>query len=153
MISCCRFFEQLDLRSIFVYRLFLKMTSFDNLRWMYNKFDSNSVVSKNWVNNVVKFVEICGSNSLVENNNKGMMRCPYVKCKNQKFASDNIILEHILRKGFTQKYEEWVCHEEKHGEYVPPKRRRVDGDTATSMEEQVDIIYDAARPEIDNFLE
>ena len=46
----------------------------------------------------------------MEKNDKGMMRCPCVKCKNQKFANDNTILEHILHKGFTPNYEEWVCH-------------------------------------------
>ena len=122
------------------------MTSFDNRRWMYKKFESDNVVSQDWVNNVLRFVEICASNPLVEKNDKGMMRCPCVKCKNQKFASDNTILEHILRKGFTPNYKEWVCHEEKHGEYVPPKRRRVDVDTATGMGAYVDMIYDAAGP-------
>ena len=78
------------------------MTSFDNRRWMYKKFESDSVVSQDWVNNVVQFVQICGSNPLVENNEKGMMRCPCVKCKNQKFESNNTILEHFSVKDLLQ---------------------------------------------------
>ena len=71
------------------------MTSFDDRRWMYKKYESEGVVSQKWVDYVVKFVESCGSNELVERCN-GMMRCPCVKCKNQKFAKDDRILEHIL---------------------------------------------------------
>ena len=85
MIVFCWFEQKLNLCSIFVYRLILKMNSFDNRRWMYKKFESDSVVSQDWVNNVVQFVQICGSNPLVEKNEKGMMRCPCAKCKNQKF--------------------------------------------------------------------
>jgi hypothetical protein len=110
---------------------------------MYKKYETEGVVSQEWVDNVLKFVDKIGSDPRVERSGI-LIRCPCVKCKNQKFIHQDKILEHLIRKGFTPNYEEWVCHGEKHGDYVRPKRRRVG--QGLGPQPYVDMVYDAAGP-------
>ncbi|VFQ65965.1 unnamed protein product [Cuscuta campestris] len=75
---------------------------------MYKKYEREGVVSQEWVDNVVEFVEYCESSPNVDRLDNQKMRCPCKKCKNIKFCSSKIMLEHILRFGFTPNYFDWV---------------------------------------------
>ena len=42
----------------------------------------------------------------------GKIRCPYVRCKNQKFLKKDDVCKHLLTKGFLPCYENWTVHGE-----------------------------------------
>ncbi|VFQ69657.1 unnamed protein product [Cuscuta campestris] len=120
---------------------------------MYKKYEREGVVSQEWVDNVVEFVEYCESSPNVDRLDNKKMRCPCKKCKNIKFCSSKIMLEHILRFGFTPNYFDWVCHGENHGDYVPPQQCKVprqadasDVSHVPGREQFVHMIYDAVGP-------
>jgi len=45
----------------------------------------------------------------------GKIRCPCVRCKNQKFLKEDDVCKHLLTKGFLPYYENWIVHR---GPYV-----------------------------------
>jgi len=48
--------------------------------------------------------------SIDKNICKGKIRCPYVRCKNQKFLKEDDVCKHLLIKGFLPCYENWTVH-------------------------------------------
>ncbi|KAJ6855115.1 hypothetical protein NC651_039937 [Populus alba x Populus x berolinensis] len=42
----------------------------------------------------------------------GGIRCPCVRCKNQKFLKEDHVCKHLLTKGFLPCYENWTVHRE-----------------------------------------
>ncbi|VFQ90818.1 unnamed protein product [Cuscuta campestris] len=136
-----------------------RLSPFKNRELMYKKYEREGVVSQEWVDNVVEFGEYCESSPNVDRLDNKKMRCPCKKCKNIKFCSSKNMLEHILRFGFTSNYFDWVCHDENHGDYVPPQRSKVprqadasDVSHVPSREQFVHMIYDAVGPTRINFV-
>jgi len=54
--------------------------------------------------------------SIDKNISGGKIRCPCVRCKNQKFLKEDDVCKHLLTKGFLPCYENWTVHGEP---YVP----------------------------------
>jgi len=50
--------------------------------------------------------------SIDKNISGGKIRCPCVRCKNQKFLKENDICKHLLTKCFLPCYENWTVHGE-----------------------------------------
>jgi hypothetical protein len=68
----------------------------------------------NYGNEVHGFINYTLSNS---RNISGMsIRCLCKRCKNKKFINPDVVMMHLLRKRFIEKYLCWYAHEES---YVP----------------------------------
>jgi hypothetical protein len=50
--------------------------------------------------------------SIDKNISGGKIRCPCVRCKNQKFLKEDDVCKHLLTKGFLPCYENWTVHGE-----------------------------------------
>ena len=48
--------------------------------------------------------------SIDENVSRGKIRCPCVRCKNQKFLMEEDVYKHLFSSGFLLDYENWVVH-------------------------------------------
>jgi hypothetical protein len=48
--------------------------------------------------------------SIDKNISGGKIRCPCVRCKNQKFLKEDDVCKHLLTKGFLPCYENWTVH-------------------------------------------
>jgi hypothetical protein len=51
-----------------------------------------------------------------KNISAGEIRCPFMKCNNKKSHYKNVVMMHLLKKGFIEKYLFWYAHGEP---YVP----------------------------------
>lgn len=80
----------------------------DDRLWMYRRV-CDGFVSKEFYDGVVKFVNFAFSQA----SPLRVVRCPCVKCDNRKFQNKEIVMEHLLRKGFTPNYLRWIYHGEK----------------------------------------
>ncbi|VFQ96772.1 unnamed protein product [Cuscuta campestris] len=126
---------------------------------MYKKYEREGVVSQEWMDNVVEFIEYCESSPNINRLDNKKMRCPCKKCKNIKFCSSKNMLEHILRFGLTHNYFDWVCHGENHGDYVPPQQCKVpcqadasDVSHVPGREQFVHMVYDDVGPTRINYV-
>jgi hypothetical protein len=50
--------------------------------------------------------------SIDENVSGGKIRCPCVRCKNQKFLMEEDVYKHLFSRGFLPDYENWTVHGE-----------------------------------------
>ncbi|XP_074299204.1 uncharacterized protein LOC141630256 [Silene latifolia] len=78
--------------------------------WMYERVDDRKMVKYEYVVGVNSFIEYVKTQD--EFSHSQLIRCPCVKCKNMKYLSEFVVHEHLIRKGFTGNYYEWVCHGE-----------------------------------------
>jgi len=50
--------------------------------------------------------------SITRNFTRGGIRCPYRKCKNKKYLHPDVVMMHLLHKGFLEDYLCWYAHRE-----------------------------------------
>jgi hypothetical protein len=83
---------------------------------------------EDYCKNVKGFINFTLSN--LKNISGGRIRCLYVKCKTKKFHQLDVLMMHLLRKGFVEKYLCWFAYEEP---YIPYKTmlERIVGSTST----------------------
>jgi hypothetical protein len=49
--------------------------------------------------------------SILRNFTGGGIKCPYRKCKNKKYLHSDVVMMHLLHKGFMKDYLCWYAHE------------------------------------------
>lgn len=79
----------------------------DDRQWMYRRV-CDGFVTQEFYDGITIFVNFAFSQALPVT----VVRCPCVKCDNRKFQNKEVILEHLLRKGFTSDYFRWIYHGE-----------------------------------------
>jgi len=70
-----------------------------------------------YCNGVQGFINF--TTSIPRNFNRGGIRCPCRKCQNKKYLHPNVVMMHLLHKGFMENYQCWYAH----GEVFVSKRR------------------------------
>jgi hypothetical protein len=81
----------------------------DDHSWMYR--DSPQELRKmDYCNGVQGFINF--ATSIPRNFTDGGIRCPYRKCKNLKFLHQDVVMIHLLTKGFMEDYLCWYVHGE-----------------------------------------
>ncbi|XP_018632807.1 uncharacterized protein [Nicotiana tomentosiformis] len=82
----------------------------EHRRWMYNRNYSNRELREEFIEGVAGF--IAWAKILYEFLTGGMIRCPCVKCKCDKFLKPEDIKDHLYKKGFMKNYFVWIFHGE-----------------------------------------
>ncbi|XP_038975417.1 uncharacterized protein LOC120106535 [Phoenix dactylifera] len=85
--------------------------------WMYHRLCENGYIRAEFCDGVKGFLEFAFTQ--LEYCSGDKIRCPCIRCDNQKFLDRDTINIHLLRKGFTLGYSTWFAHGEFLGE-VPP---------------------------------
>jgi hypothetical protein len=70
--------------------------------------------------------------SYKKNISGGEIKCPYVKCKNKKFHQTEVMMMHLLKKGFVEKYLKRFAHEEPCVPYKTMLERMIDSTSSSS---------------------
>ena len=76
---------------------------------MYRRMRSGRM-NPEYITGVRRFINF--AYSIERNVSFGKIRCPCVKCKNQKFQKEDDVCNHLLRKGFLPYYKNWTVHGE-----------------------------------------
>ena len=76
---------------------------------MYRRMRSGRM-NPEYITGVRRFINF--AYSIERNVSLGKIRCPCVKCKNQKFQKEDDVCNHLLRKGFLPYYKNWTVHGE-----------------------------------------
>jgi hypothetical protein len=82
-----------------------------------------------YCNGVQGFINF--TTSIPRNFTRGGIRCPCKKCQNKKYMHPDIVMIHLLHKGFMENYRCWYAH----GEVFVSKKRmreRVIGSTSSA---------------------
>jgi hypothetical protein len=64
----------------------------------------------NYCNGVQGFINFV--TSIPRNFTGGGIRCPCRKCENKKYLHPNVVMMHLLHKGFMENYLYWYAHRE-----------------------------------------
>jgi hypothetical protein len=64
----------------------------------------------NYYNGVQGFINF--ATSIPRNFTGGGIRCPCRKCENKKYLHPNVVMMHLLHKGFMENYLYWYAHGE-----------------------------------------
>jgi len=100
----------------------------DDRSWMYR--DSPQGLRRmNYCNGVQGFINF--AISILRNFTRGGIRCPYRKCLNKKYMHQDVVMMHLLYKGFMENYRCWYAY----GEVFVSKKRmgeRVIGSTSSA---------------------
>jgi hypothetical protein len=80
----------------------------DDRSWMYR--DSPQGLWRGWI--IVMGVQgfINFTTSIPRNFTRGGIRCPCRKCKNKKYLHPDVVMMHLLHKGFMEDYLCWYAH-------------------------------------------
>jgi len=100
----------------------------DDRSWMYR--DSPQGLQRmDYCNRVQGFITF--TTFIPRNFTEGGIRCPYRKCQNKKYLYPDVIMMHLLHKGFVENYQCWYAHREV---FVSKKRmgERVIGSTSSA---------------------
>ena len=81
----------------------------DDREWMYRRMRSGRM-NPEYITGVRRFINF--AYSIERNVSLGKIRCPCVKCKNQKFQKEDDVCNHLLRRGFLPYYKNWTVHGE-----------------------------------------
>jgi len=88
----------------------------DDRSWMYR--DSPKGLRRmDYCNRVHGFINF--ATSIPRNFTGGGIRCPCRKCQNKKYLHQDVVMMHLLHKGFIENYQCWYAH----GEVFVSKRR------------------------------
>jgi len=88
----------------------------DDRSWMYR--DSPQGLQRmDYCNGVQGFVNF--ATSIPRNFIGGGIRCPCRKCQNKKYLHPDVVMMHLLHKGFMENYQFWYAH----GEVFVSERR------------------------------
>jgi len=77
--------------------------------WMYHRLMDGRLRPK-YITGVRRFINFAFS--IDKNISREKIRCPCVRCKNQKFLKEDDVYKHLLTKGFLPCYENWTIHGE-----------------------------------------
>ena len=81
----------------------------DDRSWMY--LDSPQGLRRmDYCNGVQGFINF--ATSIPRNFTRGGIRCPCRKCQNKKYLHPDVVMMHLLHKGFMEDYLCWYAHEE-----------------------------------------
>jgi len=81
----------------------------DDRSWMYQ--DSPQGLRKmDYCNRVQGFINF--ATSIPRNFTGGGIRCPCRKCQNKRYLHPNVVMMHLLHKGFMKNYVCWYAHRE-----------------------------------------
>ena len=81
----------------------------DDRSWMYHHLMYGHLCPE-YIASVRRFINFAFS--IDKNISGGEIRCPCVRCKNQKFLKKDDVCKHLLTKGFLPCYENWTVHGE-----------------------------------------
>lgn len=81
----------------------------DDRSWMYRRLMGGRL-NPEYIVGVRRFINF--SYSIDKNVSMGKIRCPCVRCKNQKFLKEDDVCKHLLTRGFLPSYENWTVHGE-----------------------------------------
>jgi len=88
----------------------------DDHSWMYR--DSPQGLRRmDYCNGVQGFINF--ATSIPRNFTGGGIRCPCRKCENKRYLHPDVVIMHLLHKGFMENYQCWYAH----GEVFGSKRR------------------------------
>src|ERR1700731_3107415 len=77
--------------------------------WMYN----GDRLSEEYLNGVAEFMRAATEDRL--NRGRQYICCPCIDCKNLRdFVNSDQIQDHLIRRGFTERYTCWTSHGEQH---------------------------------------
>ena len=76
--------------------------------------------------------------SIPRNFTGGGIRCPCRKCQNKKYLHPDVVMMHLLHKGFVEDYECWYAH----GEVFVSNRRM--GETVVGSTSSASNVHEAA---------
>jgi len=81
----------------------------DDRSWMYR--DSPQGLWRiDYCNRVQGFINF--TTSILRNFTGGGIRCPCKKCQNKKYLHPDVVIMHLLHKGFIENYQCWYVDEE-----------------------------------------
>jgi hypothetical protein len=100
----------------------------DDCSWMYQD-SPQGLWMMDYCNGVQGFINF--ATSIPRNFTGGGIRCPCRKCENKKYLHPNVVMMHLLHKGFMENYLCWYAHREV---FVRNKRigERVVGSTSSA---------------------
>jgi hypothetical protein len=81
----------------------------DNRSWI-NQDSPQGLRRMDYYNGIQGFFNY--ATSISRNISGGGIRCPYKRCKKEKFFYPNIVTMHLLHKGFMEEYLCWYAHGE-----------------------------------------
>jgi len=88
----------------------------DDRSWMYRDAPQG-LRRMDYCNEVQGFINF--ATSIPRNFTGGSIRCPCRKCQNKKYLHPDVVMMHLLHKGFMENYQCWHAH----GEVFVSKRR------------------------------
>ena len=92
----------------------------DDRSWMYR--DSPQGLRRmDYCNGVQGFINF--ATSIPRNFTRGGIRCPCRKCENKKYLHPDVVMMHLLHKGFMENYQSWYAHGEV---FVSESERRME---------------------------
>jgi len=109
----------------------------DDRSWMYR--DSPQGLRRmDYCNGVQGFINFV--TSIPINFTGGGIRCPCRKCENKKYLHPDVVMMHLLHKGFMENYQCWYAHEEV---FVSESERRME-ETVVGSISSANNVHEAA---------
>jgi len=81
----------------------------DDCSWMYRD-SPQGLRMMDYCNGVQGFINF--TTSIPRNFTRGSIRCPCRKCQNKKYLHPDVVMTHLLHKGFMENYRCWHAHRE-----------------------------------------
>ena len=79
-----------------------------------------------------------------KNISEGKIKCLCVKCKNKKFLQSDVVMMHLLKKGFVKKYLCWFAYGEPYAPYETMIERIVG--SISSSNNMYEVVDDNSSP-------
>jgi len=109
----------------------------DDRSWMYR--DSPQGLRRmDYCNGVQGFINF--ATSIPRNFTGGGIRCPCRKCENKKYLHQDVVMMHLLHKGFMENYQCWYAHGEV---FVSESERRME-ETVVGSTSSASNVHEAA---------
>ncbi|XP_038983288.1 uncharacterized protein LOC120111038 [Phoenix dactylifera] len=99
--------------------------------WMYHRLSENGYIRAEFCDGVKGFLEFAFTQ--LEYCSGDKIRCPCIRCDNQKFLNHDTVNVHLLRKGFTPRYSTWFAHGELLGAVAPVSTSAVEASTSMDV--------------------
>ena len=90
-------------------------------RWMYNRLHpKRNGYTNEFIIGMEEFMKFVCEQPIYLS--EGLIRCPCIRCKNEKYHTPDLVNVHLYRKGFIPHYWYWTAH----GEVAPPINPSID---------------------------
>ncbi|KAL9403258.1 hypothetical protein Peur_000230 [Populus x canadensis] len=109
----------------------------DDHSWMYRD-SPHGLRRMDYCNGVQGFLNF--ATSIPKNFTGGGIRCPCRKCENKKYLHPDVVMMHLLHKGFMENYQCWYAHGEV---FVSESERRME-ETVVGSTSSASNVYEAA---------